>query len=348
MPFKRVGPTTKPRRAVTPQIAVQPPSQDDDIQVVEPPAKDNLPGVDLPSFSQVDMSVFEALPEDVRKELEAEYKRRSVTPGPAPKEALPALEAASPKKVGARGVNVKRITRQLAPRNRPVLSPTKLFAKRVYASSINVKERELRKYGIDPEVFAALPAEMQREQLAAHRAPGVTLYTGERKVLKPRAYRGKGWTKGIVFRPPPPPKAVWVERPTLKQQGKEKGEKLCFTEKEDVQGVIETWVESFREHAPNERDVDYFAKFLVQCVDGTRSSDSGVERAVAVLKWWLVLLRRHFGVWEHAPEVEGVTERPVRVTSEYVGRAWWRGFREVKEKMDVAARKKFGGCLSLK
>jgi hypothetical protein len=34
----------------------------------------------LPSLSQVDMSVFEALPEDIRKELEAEYVRRSAAP----------------------------------------------------------------------------------------------------------------------------------------------------------------------------------------------------------------------------------------------------------------------------
>ena len=179
---------------------------------------------------------------------------------------------------------------------------------------------------------------------------GVTLYTGERKVLKAPVYRPKRSSKspGYVFRPPPPPKAVYVKPPTLKQQGKEKGEKLLFTDKEDVQGVIETWVESFKEHAPNQRDVDYFAKFLVQSVDGSRSSDSGVEKAVAVVKWWLVLLRRNFGVWEDAPELDEEAGRPARVTSEYVGRAWWKAFREVKEKMDAAARKKFGGCLSLK
>ena len=42
------------------------------------------PEEDLPSFSQVDMSVFEALPEDIRKELQAEYERRSSVPPPPP------------------------------------------------------------------------------------------------------------------------------------------------------------------------------------------------------------------------------------------------------------------------
>lgn len=364
LPFKRLEGAKQIARAETPEIVVQPASQDEEIEIIEKPPTKTETHIELPSFSQVDMSVFEALPDDVRKELEAEYQRRSVTPVPAPKDPSPAPETATtppnnPNKksllLKGKGVNVKRITQQLAPRNRPLLSPTnKLFAKRVYASSVNVTERELRKYGIDPDVFAALPPEMQREQLAAHRAPGVTVYTGERKVLKPSNYRPKRSSKSpsYVFRPPPPPKAVYVEPPTLKQQGKERGEKLYFSEKEDVQDVIERWVESFREHAPNQRDVDYFAKFLVQSVDAERSSDAGVEKAVAVVKWWLVLLRRHFGAWEDLPVDELRADedgrRPARVTSEYVGRAWWKAFREVKAKMDAAARKKFGGCLSLK
>ncbi|KAI0823867.1 hypothetical protein BC628DRAFT_1323948 [Trametes gibbosa] len=345
---------TSAENAGKPSITVQPPSQDDEVQIVERPAPveraqaDN----DLPSFSQVDMSVFEALPEDLRKELEAEYKRRSVTPGPAPKEPTPA-PAEHEKKFGivVKGPNLRRITRQLAPRNRPILSPTnKLFGKRIYASSVNYTKAELKRYGIDPEVFAVLPLEMQREQLAAHRTPGVTLYTSERKILKPMSMRGKRSSKspGAIFRPPPAPKAVYLARPTLKQQGKERGEKLHFSETDDVQRVIEAWVDGFREHPPNQRDVDYFAKFLVRCVDGMQSSDTGVERAVAVAKWWLVLLRRHFGAWENEPEPAEAGGRPKQVTSEVVGRAWWKAFKEVKGRMDEAARKKFGGSLSLK
>ena len=367
LPFKRVD-TVKPPRTEgastspneLPRIAVQPASQDDDIQIIDPPAKSASPQAefDLPSFSQVDMSVFEALPEDVRKELEDEYKRRSVTPGPVPgpKEPTPAPEPGPSVRrynFSARGVNVKRITRQLAPRSRPMLSQTnKLFAKRVYASSIAVSDRELRRYGIDPSVFAALPPELQREQLAARRKPGVTLHLGARKPLKPSNKPKNRRGGGFIVPRPPPPKAVFLAPPTLKQRGEKKGEQpLCFSEKEDVQRVVETWVEGFREHPPNQRDVDYFAKFLVQSVDGACSSDTGIERAIAVAKWWLVLLKRHFGVWEEVGRewVEAeMPPRPARMTSEYVGRAWWRAFWEVKGKMDVVARKKFGGCLSLK
>ncbi|KAH9857483.1 hypothetical protein C2E23DRAFT_719645 [Lenzites betulinus] len=364
LPFKRVDGAkpsrdghldSSPKKPVKPSITIQPPSQDDDeVQIIERPAGADRAkiDIDLPSFSQVDMSVFEALPEDVRKELEAEYKRRSITPGPAPKEPTPApAELEEKSGITVKVTNVKRITKQLAPRNRPILSPSnKLFGKHIYASSVNFTKSELRRYGIDPAVFAVLPPEMQREQLAAHRTPGVTLYTGERKILKPTDVRGKRSSKSpsVAFRPPPAPQAVYLACPTLKQQGKERGEKLHFSETDDVQRVIEAWVNGFREHPPNQRDVDYFAKFLVRCVDGMQSSDTGVERAVAVAKWWLVLLRRHFGAWENVQETAGEAVRPQQVTSEVVGRAWWRAFREVKGKMDAVARKKFGGCLSLK
>lgn len=338
-----------------PVIAVQPPSQDAVVQV--PPVKEAAVGgnnLDLPSFSQVDMSVFQELPDDVRQELEAEYKRRSITPD-VPLGAKPARAVSMPAepkvKITVKSPNVKRITRQLAPRNRASLSPTKnkLFAKPPPATQLKISEAELRKLGLDPAVFAVLPIDLQREQLAFARqrsapgGPGLAL-GGDKKVLKPIS-RQRPVEGGVIIPPPPPPKANYPQPPTLKQQGKAKGEKLYFTQTDDVQGVIEAWVDRFREHPPNQKDVEFFAKFLVQCVDATRSTDAGIEKAVAVTKWWLVLLRRHFGLWE---DVSSQDDDARPGTSEYVGRAWWKAFREVKTQMDAVARKKFGGCLSLR
>ncbi|EMD34309.1 hypothetical protein CERSUDRAFT_107516 [Gelatoporia subvermispora B] len=341
-----------------PRIVVEPPSQENE-ETVEGPVKNSVAGaeLDLPSFSQVDKSVFEALPEDVRKELENEYKRRSVTPGLG--DAIERSRSASlqplPRptrknhRLLVKGTNLKRITQQLAPRNRPSTSVNKgnLFVRGKSAgiSSVNVSERELGKLGIDPEVFVQLPADLQREALAQARsakAPGATVYS-QRQVLKPKPKK-----KQVGLYRAPPPKAKYTDPPSLKQQGKTKGTKLYFTEKEDVQRVIEQWVEGFREYPPNQGDVDFFAKFLVQCVDNGRSSDAGVERAVAVAKWWLILLRRYFGFWEDAQDPDSQVDQEGAATSEAVGRAWWKAFREVKAKMDEVARKRFGGCLSLR
>lgn len=306
-----------------PMIVTESPSQDD------PPQNE----VDLPSFSQVDKDVFDALPEDVRKELELEYQRRSRSPMP---EAPPSHDVRP--KIMVKGVNVKRITQQLAPKNRTILSPRKniLFAKRDGPSHIRVTGAELHKLGIDPDVFAVLPVHLQREQLimARHAKSGKLLQ--ERKIIK-----ASGRSPSVPYRKKPPPQAKHPQPPLLKQQGKEPGEKLYFTETGDVLSVIESWVTGFTNYPPNQKDVDYFSKFLVRSVE---SSDTGMEKTIAVMKWWLVLLRRNWKVFERAssPEVD------VGMDAEIIGRTWWKAFREVKAKVDIPAKRRFGGSLSLK
>ncbi|TCD63972.1 deoxycytidyl transferase [Steccherinum ochraceum] len=336
-----------------PGINVEPPSSPDRDQIsgrqFREPSKARASGSahDLPSFSQVDMSVYvyESLPEDIRQELEGEYKRRSVTPAFPPEIESPSkrVRFASPQKptnvfpklkISVKGTNVKRITQQLAPRNRASISPKKstLFKKRNVLFKVNISETELKKLNLDPEVFAMLPKDIQREQLAAARFKksgkiGVTV--GSKRKLKPIP-RLLPRTRPKYI-PPPPPQANFPERPTLKQQGEKRGEKLYFSEKDDIQDVIGKWVSSFLEHPPNRKDVAFFAKYLLQCSDNSRSPDSGLERAIAVLKWWLVLLRRHFGVWEHANILDtGEMKRDGHWTSEGVGRSWWDAFRDVK------------------
>ena len=94
------------------------------------------------------MSVLEALPRDLREELENEYRRRSTSPfvsvGPttnntshqvtaAPTAAVPLNNKNNRQSVGPSvfpqkpksETNYKRITRQLAPRSRATISSTK-------------------------------------------------------------------------------------------------------------------------------------------------------------------------------------------------------------------------------
>ena len=104
-------------------------------------------------------------------------------------------------------------------------------------------------------------------------------------------------------------------------------------------------MEACKSWAPQQKDVDRFAKFLIQ----SASADSGIEKAVEVMKWWLILLRRYWDVWEHHADNDG--EGGVLVgwsEDREVGKAWWKAFRAVKGQVDVVARKKFGGSLSLR
>ena len=351
-----------------PEIVVQLPSQDltsDD--TVKPST------FDLPSFSQVDMTVLEALPRELREELENEYRRRSTSPfvsgGPSANNTSRQVTAAAvapvqlsknkndrqslgpsvlPQKPKSE-TNYKRITRQLAPRSRGTVSPTKstLYAwalPKKKNTRVSISEAKLKDLGLDPEVFAVLPIKVQREQLVMARlikAKGcLPEAPTERKILKaPKAQLPPGF---VTYRAPNP-KARHIQPPFLRQQGKTKNEKLYFTETDDIQRIVETWLTTYRHWAPKEKDVEFLSKYLLQSVDRSKATDVGVERAIAVMKWWLVLSRRFWPASEYLEEEDYVSSQ-----RDPVGEAWWDAFRRVKDGMDGIARRRFGGRLSLR
>jgi DNA repair protein REV1 len=288
---------------------------------------------DLPSFSQVDMTVFEALPRALREELENEYKRRSASPfpgadaGPVAAKSVPRAPSAAPSKLRrsttpnvfpqrrdtkSNATNVKRITQQLAPRSRSSISPDKsaLYAWALKPKSkkgIKVSEKVLRELNLDPEVFFELPIPVQSEQLAMARIlrdkGSIPEPPKERKILKPRKHE---LPPDFVPYIAPKPKARHPTPPCLRQYVK--GQKLAFTETDDVQRIVETWVMTYHKWAPRDKDVEFLSKYLVQSVDRSVATDVGVERAIKVMKWWLVLLRRLFPASEVIDEEdEGVT-----------------------------------------
>ncbi|KAK0218760.1 hypothetical protein IW262DRAFT_1387303 [Armillaria fumosa] len=340
-----------PRSVEQPPPPVEPPLQE---------ARPSVPSWDLPSFSQVDKSVYDALPEDVRGELDQEYKRRSESPFvPPPPGRYPVPYARSvpapsffPQLKRMPNVNVKRITQQLAPRNRPVYSSnnqkSSFFGKRMgmgTTAKFRMTDDDLRKFDIDPDVFFVLPKNVQREQLTRARLlkleGGIPEVSDEHKSLRPRK---RLFSLDGIYRAPPP-QAKYREGPILRQRGKEKGEKLSFTEADDIQNIIEVWVGQFTNRPPNKKDVEFFSRFLVRSVE---CDDVGVGRAVAIVKWWLVLLRRDWRDFEHETSEPDEDDSEETHTRRAIAEVWWKTFREVKEEMDVVARRKFGGKLSLR
>jgi DNA repair protein REV1 len=253
-----------------------------------------------------------------------------------------------PEERSNRRPDVKRITKQLAPRSRISPLKAKIFDKgkgKAMSSlqKLQMTDADLRKLGIDPSVFNALPKSLQSEQLIRARLIqklGKVPEVSGTPVKIPAPDRR---TKGPVFRLPPP-QSCYLPAAILRQQGPQKGQKIPLTETHDIQRAIKKWVKTYRRWPPHAKDVEFFAKFLRQSVDGTISSDVGVERAVAILKWWLVLLRRYWGSYE----IPDVFDIPSQSTTREVADAWWAAFRQVKEDVDVVARKKFGGRLSLR
>ncbi|KXN91972.1 DNA repair protein rev1 [Leucoagaricus sp. SymC.cos] len=392
LPFKKVEASVKGRHS-SPQksnrpLSKFPKAQETQIRIGSPtksPSRADASAtpkpeyVDLPSFSQVDMTVFEALPKALQEELEMEYKRRSGSPqggGAGSSGALqrrqpsnPVRQASHPlrqtsyptrnaipsncsgvlpQKPSGKGSNYRRIAQQLAPRHGNSIYGNKSLLRALGLDKpkpppVRITEEGLRDLNIDPEVFAMLPVKIQREQLVRARLikkdGNLPDAPTQRKILKP----AKSFISPLRRRRRgPAPKAVFVQPPILRQQGKEKKEKLCYFETDDIQSVIEKWVTGYKHWAPKEKDIEFFSKYLVQCME-SREGDMGLERAVAIMKWWLVLLRR---VWEVFEDRDLETEP--KDPNERAAVAWWKAFREVKRRLDEVARKRFGGKLSLK
>lgn len=317
-------------------------------------------GIDLPSFSQVDMTVFEALPGDIRQELEAEYqRRRSAPPKPEPVAVaeLP-LRASSvhPTRGGmsnsrGRGAASRGRSGRQPPgnnsRSRGRFAPPPIQA--APAAVVRVKAGELAELGIDEGVFAALPVPIQREQLAAAR--GSRVRPSQQPVrptspLKPLQRLEGRWAplKGPheYIPPPPPPRARFAEaeKPGLRCGGGA----APVVEGVDVRKVVRAWVEQFVRYAPHGEDVALVGGYLVRCVE----TDVGAERAIGVMRWWAALLRRRWAVWEHADERDEEPEPGEDVRAEMVGMAWWRAYREVANGMNEVVRKRFGGSLKFR
>ncbi|KAJ7084799.1 hypothetical protein B0H15DRAFT_783559, partial [Mycena belliarum] len=309
------------------------------LQVAGPSAVGPSINLSLPSIDEVDPAVLSSLPLDVRQELEQEWRRRSESPFPG-KAPPPRSRSASvfPERKSAPPTRMQQSG--LLRHGAYVIDKNSLHPNRPANALLRPTDADLRDLGLAPEVYAVLPPAIQREQLTAARLiknlGAIPEVSGERLILKPRRYD----PPADLFRQPPP-YAKYPEPAKLRQQGRN-GEKVFFTETDDVQGLIGAWVHAFRDVPPNAKDVEFFAKFLVQAVDSERSTDTGVERAVAVVKWWLVLLRRYWGDYEH---VGGTAEE---MEDSRVAEAWWKAFRDVKERIDIVARKKFGGKLSLR
>ncbi|KAL1749014.1 hypothetical protein HDZ31DRAFT_28605 [Schizophyllum fasciatum] len=307
--------------------------------------------LDLPRFSQVDQDVLQALPVEIRQELDGEYKRRSASPAMLAAEMPLAGPSRArtpvplfPKKPDAKLINFARITHQLAPRtSRPSVSPKKSIFAAGRVGPGKVSAAVLERLDIDPAIFMLLPPDVQREQLLRARLAkdGTELDNAPevpRKVLKPRRRATRSPSTQVYA---PPPQARVLEPASLKQQAKGASEKLCFSDIDDVQGLLERWVVGYRHWPPKERDVELFRKYLVQCLDSAAVGDEGLETAVAVMKWWLVLLRRQ---WQHCEHHEASEQESRKCKT---GVSWWAVFRAVKCEMDIASRKKFGGTLSM-
>lgn len=211
----------------------------------------------------------------------------------------------------------KRIARALAPREGSRVShhspgKTNIFDR---SGSRSVSREPSRENSVDPMIFdedAETPPAERESSIFIERVPLVL----EQDEIDP-------------------PVAV-LRRPVTLKQKDQHGNKIEYTQVDEVQLLLSNWIRQHQTSAPRHEDVQYFGTFLVGCVDSARSTDTSIEIARDVLRWWLIWLKK---LW---PETVNSGSK------ETVGEQWWGAFEEVRESVDSKIRDRFGGRLSLK
>lgn len=278
--------------------------------------------------------------------------------------------------------SVGHITRQLRPKTKTIISPTKIALFTKQREAFQTSEEELRELGLDAEVFFNLPKDLQREQLAHQResgrkrtnalkgvgewhggahTPGMTRAAGfgfdqsrgrftRSPSLGPRA---AGSEVKLEAKFPEPVVLNLASRPAQavisNEKGKERaGPPLNLVNVTDIQAHLKRWVMTCQKAklGPAQADIEALQSWLIKClkIDG---SGTGIEKATIVMKWWRELLR---GCWgeNQTTEKMKVEEGENLHMAESAGDSWWKAFWDIKAEMDAVVKDMMGGKLSLK
>lgn len=231
----------------------------------------------------------------------------------------------STEKAGSK-VNVKFITKQLAPPRSKLISSTKynIFKKRE-STPLSISDVELWDLEIDPSTFHALPPDIQREQLSHQRM----LFRNRSNSSRDSRSRSRSRSTSVV--PPKPLALVACEliAPSLK--------KAKTTE--EIQDLVSDWVDRFCDIGPEPEATATFQEFLLKCISDEAGGSLGLEKVSSVMKWWLHLCRAKCGCEE--PDYDVGTPPPPGVQ-------WWSAFHQVCGRLNEVISSKYGGKLSLR
>ncbi|KAH6898766.1 hypothetical protein B0T10DRAFT_118585 [Thelonectria olida] len=258
----------------------------------ECPAARSRSGTPMPADefpSQVDPEVFNALPDEMKAEILAQYGRKSGNPSPH----------ASPRK--------NRFIQQKKP-----TTPTKRGSSRnmlgkaqrqrdaqagLMQTNFRALEeaRDVEEIGeLDPEILAELPEELRAEVVADHRrrqlaqksmleAPARKHHTPDPDSILP------GGQRRIQFAVPPP-------KVTFAKSG--------VSSAQEIKDMVDAWHSETRRDGPHRRDVEVLEKFLVRVVLEERD----LEKAKKLVRWLDLVVEQDgrggkgFQSWKRAAE----------------------------------------------
>ncbi|KAH9845914.1 Deoxycytidyl transferase [Teratosphaeria destructans] len=307
-------------------IAPPPPKPNQDPPQALSKVQSPVPIVALPNQSQLDPSILEALPEDVRAEILGFYRspgnrkrgEQSLLPqSPRKNRTLPPISKQPIKRKRGGGLFAGRARHA----DNPTLTQANFVARPLPAKHLQddsaggTTDTEPEPEELDPEFLAALPDDIRREvldqqrQARLQRTGGIdlSLHQRYRNQRKKFATDDKGPLDRLFHLPPRP------ARPTFTQRK--------LTELSDLRNAIKSWYSEFSSdgEGPYEEDVLALMKYLRDVVVEERN----LAKAVAVVKWM---------AW--------VIEEDEEVLDEAVKQAWVSALGRVEEGVQGATRER--------
>jgi DNA repair protein REV1 len=339
-----------------------------------------------PSWTQIDPAVLGELPQDVQDEIlrqvgQAAGQRtttmRSHTMAGADDsitadvdsaiEALRRSQSISPRKKQAHldllgGIRNKQRDGNLkAVKQANARLPSLMAEARAIKASTSVTEHvidptrvtddELNALDIDPAVFAALPLSVQRETLETMVERKARFRSGRHTAVELTKAQQRLALRKNAF-PPEEQSKLQAIHPTERMPSI-KG----ATSAQDINDLISKWIGQFAEGGPRDRDVQRFARFLVESLQGTavvvrderprRSTRSSASEVKSVAETNSAPLD---GL-EKVHDILCAWARTLRQTDWQSGsskHAWWQALRGVHEQVNAIAREQYGAGLSVK
>lgn len=239
----------------------------------------------LPTHSQLDPAILDALPEDVRAEILGFYKsprrrgEQAVLPQ-SPRKSRTVTTSKQPIKRKRGGGSLLGRLKNSA--DNPTLTQANFVSrpttKHLREDGASATDTETEPQELDPEFLAALPDDIraeildQQRQSRLQRTGGIDLSMHQ----KPKSVRKKKKAEGPLDLhlqlPSRPPKPTFTMR------------KLSALP--DLRDAIRGWHQEFSDEGPYEEDVQALIKYLKDVVAAERDMD----KAIAVVKWlaWII------------------------------------------------------------
>lgn len=221
--------------------------------------------------SQVDLEVFDALPEDMKAEVLALYGRKPTEPPqprPSPRktEIAQSRRPTTPTKAsGVRGMFSK------AQRQRDAQEGMIQTNFRPLGPAEEVPLEEIEE--LDPAFLAELPEDVRREVIADHRRRLLALQSGL-EIPVSRSHQDAnvlpGGQKTIQFPMLPP---------VISFSG-------SVTSLAEIKDMVDAWHSQTRKAGPHKRDVDVLERYLVKVI----KEELDLSKAVTLIKWLSVVV----------------------------------------------------------